>query len=166
MPVSASATPLPPLTEAGDRPVLCQGSTAPLFRGDTPEGTDIQTTMKTTMIYVHHVPADDAAQRLAGAVQRSGDFLFHENMKRQAAPSGHSRSHHRPEGVLIEDLDEAGEAEPAGDLEMCSLARTTPSARWNPVEVDSLPTGNASVTTSDQIPQNRDSGPGNVRPPS
>lgn len=37
---SATATPLPPLTEADDRPVLRQGSTAPLFRGDTSEGMD------------------------------------------------------------------------------------------------------------------------------
>lgn len=40
MTASTNATPLPPLTEAGDRPVLRQGSAAPLFRGDTPEGTD------------------------------------------------------------------------------------------------------------------------------
>jgi integrase len=30
--------------------------------------------IQTTMVYVHHVPADDAAERLSRAVQRSGDF--------------------------------------------------------------------------------------------
>lgn len=31
--------------------------------------------IQTTMVYVHHVPAVDAAERLSRAVQRSGDFL-------------------------------------------------------------------------------------------
>src|SRR4051794_1937861 len=38
--VSETATPLPALTAPGDRPVLRQASDAPLFRGNTPEGTD------------------------------------------------------------------------------------------------------------------------------
>ncbi|HET7738707.1 MAG TPA: tyrosine-type recombinase/integrase [Tepidiformaceae bacterium] len=31
--------------------------------------------IQTTMVYVHHVPADDAAERLSRAVARSGDFV-------------------------------------------------------------------------------------------
>lgn len=31
--------------------------------------------IQTTMIYVHHVPAADAAERLSGAVRSSGDFV-------------------------------------------------------------------------------------------
>lgn len=30
--------------------------------------------IQTTMVYVHHVPADDAAERLSRAVRRSEDF--------------------------------------------------------------------------------------------
>jgi integrase len=30
--------------------------------------------IQTTMVYVHHVPADDAAERLSQAVAASGDF--------------------------------------------------------------------------------------------
>lgn len=30
--------------------------------------------IQTTMVYVHHVPADDAAERLSRAVQSSSDF--------------------------------------------------------------------------------------------
>jgi len=31
--------------------------------------------IQTTMVYVHHVPADDAAERLSRAVQGSSDFV-------------------------------------------------------------------------------------------
>jgi len=31
--------------------------------------------IQTTMVYVHHVPADDAAERLSRAVRTSGDFV-------------------------------------------------------------------------------------------
>jgi integrase len=34
--------------------------------------------IQTTMVYVHHVPADDAAERLSRAVQASDDFLVGE----------------------------------------------------------------------------------------
>jgi len=49
--------------------------------------------IQTTMVYVHHVPADDAAERLSQAVQRSGDFM---SLREAQDPAGCEGS--RPRG--------------------------------------------------------------------
>jgi hypothetical protein len=41
--------------------------------------------IQTTMVYVHHVPADDAAERLSRAVAASGDFAQRALARQEAA---------------------------------------------------------------------------------
>jgi integrase len=62
-----------------------------------------QADIQTTMVYVHHVPADDAAERLSRAVQSSCDFLHRETEPGNGTGLGTERSNGRaqlPSGLL------------------------------------------------------------------
>ena len=59
--------------------------------------------IQTTMVYVHHVPADDAAERLSRAVEGSGDFLHGGVEGGNGTVSEPDRSNgraHLPSGLL------------------------------------------------------------------
>jgi len=59
--------------------------------------------IQTTMVYVHHVPADDAAERLSRAVAASGDFLRADAGPGEQAAQEAARSNGRakPPGRLL-----------------------------------------------------------------